>query len=136
MRRFTAILLLVALVVVVVLCLIPINAQSESEVVSNETLVSSGTVLIEPEPTPVPKTVHIEWEGGSLPAVVTVGTQLKIVSRLIGFENVEDIAYVWQVDRHDGLGFVPIENETQSYLVIVATQTSLSYEYRLTVLWN
>lgn len=136
MRRFLAILLLFALVVAAVLCLIPTTAFSESMVVSSETIVSSGIILIEPEPTPIPKLVHIEWEGGSLPGVVSVGTQLKIVSRLTGFEDAAQISYVWQIDRHDGHGFVTLENETNDYLVIIATQTSLSSDYRLIVKWN
>ena len=129
-----AILLLIGLLIAAILIMIPTRAEAENIVVSDETIVTGGTTIIEAAPTPVPKQVHIRWENGSLPTVIKEGTALKIVSELVGFDGL-DVTYVWQADMHDGNGFVTLVGEDRSFLIIHATEESLNYDYRLVIQW-
>ena len=117
----------------VLCCLHPLSVLAEDYSVS-DALTGTEIEIIEPEPTPVPKAVKIQWE--NYPKIVSVGDTLKITSTLIGFEEVSMIMYEWQVNRHDGNDYITLMDENGPTLTIVATKETLSYEYRLVVHWE
>lgn len=102
-----------------------------AEQVTSNGVTGSGIEIIEP----VVRTVQIEWENGK-PASVMKDTPLRIISTLTGFEDAEEIVYMWEINRHDGAGFVEISGENKSYLIVYASAETLSCDYRLTVFWR
>lgn len=125
-----------ALLLAAILVLSMTAALSENQtVISDELLAPVEVEILDPTPTPIPKSVHIEIEGG-WPRIISMGQELKIISKLVGFEDATEIWFEWEVNRHDGKGYAILANENEDTLTIIATKETLSYDYRLVVHWE
>lgn len=126
--------LVLLLAAILVLSMAPALSENQT-VISDEILAPVEVEILEPTPTPIPKSVHIEIEGG-WPRIISMGQELKIISRLVGFEDASEIWFEWEVNRHDGKGYAILANENKDTLTIIATKETLSYDYRLVVHWE
>ncbi len=84
----------------------------------------------EEEQAETPKTVTIFT---SRRTVMTEGETVTLTSRLEGFEDCEEILYVWKVDK--GNGFEEVEGANSDSYSFPATAESLSWGWHLTVLY-
>ena len=64
--------------------------------------------------------------------IVTEGEIIYLTSELKGFDGLE-VTYQWEVDRGDGLGWVPVEGATRSKHMFVASRETIRYTWRLIV---
>ena len=62
------------------------------------------------------------------------GEEIQLTSKLEGFEDCEEIRYVWKVDK--GNGFEVVEGETGDTLTYTASLESLNWDWHLTVMYR
>ena len=111
--------------------LFSLSALADDETDSN-ILNGEGTEVVEPQPEPKVTKVKISW---NLPNVIEQGEKITIHSSVDGecLDQLE-LVYRWEVDRHDGAGFVTLEEGHSTHYSFKASKETLSYDYRLTVL--
>ena len=85
-------------------------------------------ILIEPTPTPEPRSVRIFIDRRP---VMTVNDPVTLTSKLSGFTQDDEIYYQWQCDK--GNGFEDVAGATSSSYVFPATKETLSWSWRLKV---
>ena len=62
------------------------------------------------------------------------GEEIQLTSKLEGFEDCEEIRYVWKVDK--GNGFEVVEGENGDTLTYTASLESLNWDWHLTVMYR
>ena len=65
-------------------------------------------------------------------SVMKSGETVKLTSELKGYDGIE-VEYCWKCDRHDGLGFVEVEDGNGSEYEFIATAKTLRYDWQLKV---
>ena len=105
------------------------EARPESESEARLESESEAEPESESEPEAPERAVLIFSSQGK---VVTENEIIYLTSELIGFDDVE-VAYQWQVDRGDGLGWVDIEGGTGPKHMFVARRDTITYKWRLIV---
>ena len=66
--------------------------------------------------------------------VMEEGEPVLLTSKLEGFEDCEEVLYIWKVDKGDG--FEVIEGANESTYTFTATMESLAWDWHLTVLYR
>ena len=67
---------------------------------------------------------------------IAINEPVTLTGVLENIENHTDIQYIWEVDKHDGNGYVPVEGATGLTHTFPATAESLSWSWRLSVLYK
>ena len=100
--------------------------DEESEEVSEETVEETAEEVVE-----TPKKVTIFT---SRRRVMEAGEPVYLTSKLEGFEDCEEIMYVWYVDK--GNGFEVVEGANEDTYTFTANAESLSWGWKLNVLYR
>ena len=66
--------------------------------------------------------------------LMTEGEPVYLTSKLEGFEDCEEILYIWKVDK--GSGFEEIPGANEATYTFAATEETLTWSWHLTVLYR
>lgn len=130
LTRIVSATLLFSLVCLALLLCFGYRTAVSDSITSDTIKPDPSIVLLEPTPTPVPKTVMIFCS--RQPTMMT-GDPVRLTSKLTGFDGLS-VSYQWQCDK--GGGFEDVAGATGDSYTFPATSETLGWSWRLVVTYN